>query len=402
MSNPNIATYRYALKNLFPPSKVINLAARDRPFLGMVKKKTNAGGDLIKCPVRYANSTGRSANIGTAIANKNKHKGVAFFLERRSDYGAVDIDRETMLASVGNAAAFLENKKAETEGIINSVADSLARSLYLGASGAIGQIGTLVGSTITLADPNQIENFEKDMPLEASADKTGGSVRAGVATVTSLNRDAGTITFSGTITGLAASDFLFAQGDYGDKVAGLDDWIPENAPPSNDSFFTVNRSVDPSLLAGNRVDGTGLAVKDALRKGAMVSGRRRGKPDCAFINDAQMDKLLSELDNDAQRVRFGGEAGVFYEGVRIFTPKGSMEVYTDPLIAGNVAYVLQMNTWELFSLGDCPQVFDDGTDQEYLRGATSDDYELRVGYYAQLGCHAPGFNSRVALDAVTY
>ena len=59
--------------------------------------------------------------------------------------------------------------------------------------------------------------------------------------------------------------------------------------------------------------------------------------------------------------------------------------------------MLTMNVWKLYSLGKAPKILDtDGL--KMLRESTSDAVEVRVGYYAQLGCRAPGFNVNIQLD----
>ena len=58
--------------------------------------------------------------------------------------------------------------------------------------------------------------------------------------------------------------------------------------------------------------------------------------------------------------------------------------------------MLSMSFWKLYSLGKCPKILDsDGL--RMLRESNADAVEVRVGYYAQLGCRAPGFNATIAL-----
>jgi hypothetical protein len=55
-----------------------------------------------------------------------------------------------------------------------------------------------------------------------------------------------------------------------------------------------------------------------------------------------------------------------------------------------------MDVWKLYSLGKAPKILDsDGL--KFLRDSSADSVEVRVGYYAQLGCRGPGYNVRIAL-----
>ena len=81
-----------------------------------------------------------------------------------------------------------------------------------------------------------------------AASTTTGSLRSGSGTITAIDRDAGTITYTGTITSLTANDYLFTQGDAPNgganvKVSGLAAWIPSSAPvPPPSSAWTAPRT----------------------------------------------------------------------------------------------------------------------------------------------------------------
>ena len=77
-------------------------------------------------------------------------------------------------------------------------------------------------------------------------------------------------------------------------------------------------------------------------------------------------------------------------------PAGEIKIVPDLNCNPDVIYLLQLDTWSLNSLGAAPQ-FLDLDDNKILRDAGADAYEVRLGYYGQLGCSAPGYNARVAL-----
>ena len=91
------------------------------------------------------------------------------------------------------------------------------------------------------------------------AANTASALRASGAsiTITGVDRDLGVLTFASTaaITGLTNADSIFANGDYtaaNDKLkcSGLLDWIPSTTPSAT-TFFGVDRSTDPTRLAGS-------------------------------------------------------------------------------------------------------------------------------------------------------
>jgi len=73
-----------------------------------------------------------------------------------------------------------------------------------------------------------------------------------------------------------------------------------------------------------------------------------------------------------------------------------MKVIPDHNAQPNVAWMLQMNTWTLNSLGAAVSILDlDG--QNMLRVTDADAYETRIGFYGNVSCNAPGYNCRVKL-----
>jgi hypothetical protein len=400
--------FEFALKEMYPDDVMKDLAIMDNPFLGMVPKDEDAVGELIKVPVVYANPQGRSATFSTAVTNKGKTRGVAFLIERAEDYALASISRHTIKASRNNEGAFAQAIETEMDGTINTCVRSLAKQLYGSGSGSLGQVAVSGISTVTLtlADINDVTNFEVGMVLKADTVDGGGTVNSGSQTISGIDRDLGTLTaatnWTTGIASLADGDYLFQEGDYDLMVKGLAAWIPTTAPTGADSFWNVNRSVDVSRLAGIRMTGTGMPVEQALLKLAARIGREKGKPDIALINDVQYHQMIISLGSKAEYVRQGVTADVFYSGVVLHGPKGPIEVYPDPNCPSGLGYILTLKSWKLYSIDAAPHIFDEGEGQEKLREATTDGYEVRVGYYAQLGCNAPGHNGVVSLDAATF
>jgi hypothetical protein len=75
---------------------------------------------------------------------------------------------------------------------------------------------------------------------------------------------------------------------------------------------------------------------------------------------------------------------------------GAIKVIAAPTIPLDRCYGLTMSTWELKSLGELIRPLN-GDGLEMLRMSTRDGYEVRYGYYANLGCNAPGRNIVLAI-----
>ena len=404
MSSLNLAAFDAALKQHYTNDMVENLVYSDNPFLAMVSKYAKFGGRNLPIPLIHGNPQGRSATFATAQANKSASLIKDFLLTRVSDYGLASIDNETLEASIGDANAFMEAATTEIDGCINAVARSLAISMFRSGSGEIGQVNaepSVAASTvITLKEVSDITNFEVGQVLNIWSAESGGTQRSVDGsivnlTVSAVDRDAGTVTFasaydaSGTI---AANDFFFVQGDRGAKLSGLAAWLPATAPTSGDSFFGVDRSVDATRLAGIRSNATGKTLEEAVVDAAARVSREGGKPDVCWMSYERFAALEKELGSKVQYVDAKLDAEIGFRGISINGPRGVIKCMADANCPSDKAYMLTMNTWKLYSLGEAPKILNqDGN--RLLREASADAVEVRVGYYANLGCKAPGHNA---------
>ena len=126
--------------------------------------------------------------------------------------------------------------------------------------------------------------------------------------------------------------------------------------------------------------------------------REGGRPDVIFMNPLSYSELIKSLGSKVvyDLMRSSDVADVFFEAVRIHLPSGSAMVVADPNCPSGRAYMLQMDTWKMYSLGMAPKILmTDGL--RFLRENNADAVEVRAGYYAQMGCTAPGWNATIAL-----
>jgi len=396
----DLTSFAPALKAYYTKDKVENMVYKNNPFLAMLPKMEKFYGKNLPIPIIYGNPTGRSATFATAQANKNNSLLKDFVLTRNHDYSLASIDNETLEASQNDAGAFMEAATVEIDGAIQSATRSFATAVFRDGSGSIGRINaTVTGTSLTLATTVDIVNFEVGMKLQFSTAATVASlVDSGEAvTVSSIDRSAGSMVVTPsltTIAGLAVNDFINVQGDLESKVKGLDAWIP--ASVTSTPFFGVDRTADSTRLGGSRYDGSAQPIEEALSDALALIEREGGSPDYCFMNYSNFSNLKKALGSKVQYVDIPGPASVGFKGVMIDGNKNQLKVLADQNCPSAVAYMLQMDVWKCYSLGMAPKILDsDGL--KMLREGTADSVEVRVGYYAQLGCRAPGWNGRVTL-----
>lgn len=397
-----------ALKELYDNQTVENLVYNDNPFLAMVRKNTDFGGKYKPVPIITGASQSRSSSFANAQANQSPVQIESFFLTRASDYSIAQIDNQTMLASRTDKMSFLEGSKVLIDGAITSITLSLSSALFRSGTGTIGQIST-IGSpnagSIVLADPNSIVQFEVNMVLQA-ADTDGGTPLAGLGYVISVDRSAGTMEVSSSYGGSSAlpsgwdnSDYLLVQGDSNAKIKGLLAWLPSTAPGSSDNFFGVNRSVDSTRLAGVRYNGSSQPIEEALIDASSLLAREGGKPDVCIMSYASYSALEKSLGAKVQYIDMKGPGEIAFRGIEINGANSRIKCFPDRSCPSKQAFLLTMKSWCLESLGDAPQILRYGDGLEMLRVYNADAGEVRIAYYANLSCNAPGWNANVSLQA---
>lgn len=337
-------------------------------------------------------------------------------------------------ATKDDAGAFVDEAKLNMDTGFRNISNDMALDLFNDGSGSRGTYGlgsgsgTIATGVITLDNPQNIVNFEVNMTLvsySVSGQTATQSTSAALGYVIAVNRSSGTVTVSASFGGAAGTptnwsttfpylavqgDVNFASGGLGigsgaaQKIAGLAAWLPLTAPGSTDSFWGVNRSSDVTRLSGVRFSGVSETIEEALIDASSLVAREGGMPDMCFMSFSSYSALEKALGAKVQYVDVKhDEADIAFAGIRIHAPYGPITVIPDrnclPQGGSPVAYLLQMDTWKVRSLGRAPHVLTYGLEGlEGLRVGNSDALEIRIGYYANLICNAPGWNCVVSLS----
>lgn len=406
----DMTTFDDAMKQLYSVERVENMVYADNPLLAMIPKSEKFFGKNLPIPIQYGIPQSRGVTVATAQSVVRDYVGVEqFVLTRVKDYAVATIDGETIMASENDEGAFMEAASAQVDGCIHTLTRSLAQKIYRDGYGSVGVIGSGYNTTsVTLATVEDVVNFEVGMAIVFSASNSGAALRSATPiTVTAINRSTGVLTLSAapSASGVAANgEYIFQHGDRTNVAAytsrlvlsGLEGWFPATAPSSGDSWFGADRSVDASRLAGQRLDGSAMAIDEALLKGANLVGREGQKITHYFLSFDKYTALEMALGAKVQYVDIKVNPEVGFRGITINGPRGPIKVIPDHNCPSNRAFGLNMETLKLWSLGKMVQVIDtDGLSM--LRQATNDGVEIRYGFYGNLACSAPGSNINVQL-----
>lgn len=286
------------------------------------------------------------------------------------------------------------------------------------STAASTQSGTTVGGTVLpLGNAQQIVAFEVGMLLVASS-SAGGAPSTDTVLVTAVDRANGIVTGTASASTLSGNwaigsgiAYLSISGDIPSAgasntgsflaLSGLAAWIPVATPASNDNFWGVNRSADPTRLAGCRFNAQAQTIEEGMTSALAFLNREGGKPDLCIMDFASYASLVNALGAKVQYVQVNhDEVEVAFEGITFQSAYGRVTVLADRSCPPQTAYLLTMNTWKLRSLGKVPHILTYGMEGlEGLRVGNADALEIRIGYYGNLICSAPGWNCVVQLSA---
>jgi hypothetical protein len=392
------------LKELYPSGSVPReLWYKNAPLLALLPKDEDAYGEHVKVPLLYGHPQGRSASFTKARTNVSGSKYAAFEVDTKDDYAVAQITGRAIDKGKKDRGSFIRTFKGEMQGSQKQLRRSIVHALYRNGGGAIGQVGAYTpgASTFTLADVRDAVFLEVGMTLQAdTTDGTSGTVHAGTAIITALNRRTGVVTsgsaWDAQITGFAANDFIFTDGDFGVKAHGMDAWIPAS-DPSATPFNGVNRAVDTVRLGGVRHDISTMPLEEGLIEGTELVVREGGEPDVIIVHTKTFANLAKAMGS---KVTFGTkdayDAKISFKTIKLVCSHGDVDVIGDPNCQGDVGWALQLDTWTCYSMGPMPRFIDDDGNP-YLRQHDSDGVEIRSVARWNLGCGAPGWNGRFKL-----
>ena len=412
----DLTSYQAMLKDYYSDARVEKFCYQEQPFWAWLPKAEDFGGKRYSMPLQHETPVGISPTFADAQANKEGSSYDDFLVTRAKLYGLLSLDNESMDASDMNKGAWDKARLREAKDLFLSVAEKLGKAVFTNHGGAIGTIeadpsGYTSGSTFTLANVDDVVNFKIGQHYQhAKTDGTSGAVgSSGVSiTPTNIDRDTGVVTFDvvsgslvvndmGPLQGTPGTVYFFLRGGFGLGFAGVDSWIPASTSGLSTPFYTVDRSVDPTRMAGIRFDGTGYSAFDALEKGLARGRREEAMPDTIWVNHERFTDFSIQLGAKVERptVKLGP---VGFDSIQIHSGGKPVKIMADRHVPYDVAYALTRSTWKFRSLKKAPR-FLWGHNGNVIPEATSDGIELRVGLYGNVFCNAPGRNIRIALPA---
>jgi len=412
------------LKELYDEQKVQWLTYKDNPMLAMIKKEEKFPGKYYPVPVVYGLTQGSSATFASAYNNQSSPLVAEFLVTRVSDFSLATIDGQLLAAAQSDPGAFIDGAELMIDAAFQNETNRIASAMFRNGAGTIAQIASVANVSgtnylITLANPDDAVQLEGNQVLVAVQNIDGsGSAPTDVATVTSVNRNLGTLNVT-CATNIAsdwpANYYLAVQGDLPTtsnnnfqpsgstttnsllKIAGLAAWLPLSGPGGSDTFFGVNRNQDVQRLAGVTFNGSALSLEEALLQGTGRIALNGGRVDTGICSYSTYTALITSLGSKVVYLDHKvGEIG--FRGVQVNGANTVMSVFPDRNCPDGVIYALEMDSWCLRSQNPAPHILKYMDEIEILRVPGLDAAELRVGMYGNMYTNKPGHNGAIQVQ----
>ena len=351
-------------------------------LLGRVKKSYNFTGKelAIAVPQSFAGGVGSGSlpQANTAIYGDAR-------IQAKKMYAVVEIDRETIKASLSDEGAFVRATKEVVQKGVESFMRNLSRCLFSDGSGELGEVASIAGNvvTITAASFKEANLEERDLVNAVSGSSVIGGSNPELVEITAVDPATREVTLSAIPTGLAAGDKLVMQGSFQADPEGLK--LLDKSTGSSYGIAHGRRWKAAQKLNANTAIST-----DILNEMMLAVKKQSGKsPNLIITSFKQYEKILGIIEDKVQynvetRAALKGKNGapLSFSGIQFMSVDGPVGIFPERFCDDDRLYLLNDAHIHIHHRPDFGWFDDDGT--VFLRKANSDSYEARYGGYLQV------------------
>jgi hypothetical protein len=356
-------------------------------MLGRIKKQYDFVGKRkdVAVPLSFSGGVGAGSLPASNAANYDDAQITA-----KKVYAVVEIDRETIKASMNDEGSFVRGTKHTVEKGVESYMRNMSRILFGNTVGGVGgSLGTstAANATGTAADPVIIitaaswkeANWEEGDYVNFNSDSSVFeiiSVDPAALTIT-LNRISGSL----DLTGTGGSDVAYMQNSKDAEPEGLKGVLDATAG----SIYGI--PVARRWQASHQKDASGAGITpDLLNEGMLSIQRKSGKvPNLIVCSFVQFRKILNFLEDQKEyQVSPRSEdlkGKISFRGVEFMSSAGAVPIFPERFVEDDRVYLLNDNYITCHHRPGFGWFDDDGT--VFLRKSGEDAYEARYGGYKQ-------------------
>lgn len=403
----NQAAWSALMKEQFGP--VSRALFEDQPTYALLDKDESVGGTDRKYPIETQATQGFATSFQDSMDAQTAGAQYAWLMTLRTTYSTAEIDAVTWRRAMGNESSFVPLLSDTTMKAMKTHQLELGSAIFLDSSGVLGQASSTISGAgvVTLANPDNIFRFYKDMKLEASANYGGPAVLAQTAYIVGINYNNGTFQLSNTYrgtpgqpTGWSGSGLYFNRfGCLNTMISGLSAWIPETAPVNTDPlFYGVPRWEDSKLYgvfqpAANGRDNTSAFIQLAGKVSSL-----NGKPKLGVCTYKSWTAIKDTFQGTIPYEPVGTAAGISFPSLALWTEGGKINIVPDNKCNPKTGWLLDPRTISFISNGAPTGPLEyPGNPAPYFIRPNSDAIQVRTGGDTNLIVMVPGHNGRTSL-----
>ena len=368
------------------------------PVYDAIDKDTSWEGDDMALPLQGENPQGLGTTILNA-QNAGQQGDYRRFIISRLEYFAIARIKGQALRAAKGAGAVIDLWENEMEGVQAEFQKMIEIFAFGTGNGVLATVSAgATGTAWTLSVVEDTSNLSVGMSVQLVSDTTlSPTARVTVVKITQVNRAAGTVTVSGAVTGAANGDSIVRAGDQ--AVAGVAavptgwrQWLIGGSAPG--TFKNVNRNDDPVRYASQALDMTGLPMAEAitdLESLITVVGHTPKKR--LILNPRDLRQVRKSMFGKVNMMTTGGTANIGFSDAKWNGDGGEISTLVSPFCPRYNVFLKDMTTFKLYSVGPAPGILNND-DNQILRVATDDSYEVRFGMYGEFGERMPVNSAR--------
>ncbi len=370
------------------------------PFYKYIEKgKEKWNGYQVVRPVKVRRNpgVGSTGDNGLLPAIGNQTVTQATILAK-FNYLRAGFSGPLLMSSKGDKGAFVNVMSYEMSEGVNDLVTSVNRQLHWNGDGTVALAAAAVtGSTVVTTNGRTVgapvQYLDVGYGIDIISATTGLPVAQGatITAITGQNTATATITLNIAVT-CSASDIIVYSGSYNNDLQG----IVTSQDGGTGTIFGISRSTYPQFQ-GNLVNAASAQLSLDLMQQAYNEARRRGGGEidyivCDFVAERYYNKLL--VANKRYVNKVAGD-GTFSDKDKQYLEFGGVPVVADKDCVYQTMNFIDSSNWKKYVLGEELQWADE-TGSYMIAQTSTDSFEMRLRFFANLFCEKPSAGARLA------
>lgn len=363
-----------------------NVFNSKRPTWSQIKKNNSFVSKKLEFPV----PTTYKGGVGSGSLPESKPATYADCIITSNRVYATDkVDRESIVASIGSEAAFVEAISECIKKVVEADTWNHARILFNDGTGSLGTIDSVTDNgggdydiVITAATWKEA-NWEENMFINIT---TTGTEKFQIDTVTPSTRTINLQRQAGGVQVPVGSDVCYLQGSYNNDPEGLKGVC--DAVGGTKYGVSISRKWQSYQRAAG-----GIGISTPILNKAMLTVEKKVgvAPDLIVTSYTQYEKILNLLEDQKRYTMATMEpkaanlqGRVSFKGVEFMSSQGPVKIFPEQFCEEDRAYFLNTDHIEYHRRPKSGWVKDDIGGNGYLRVADEDAFEARFATYGEI------------------